>query len=82
MQKTHCSGCGRSEMAGQPETKRKIKPVTLVLNKEGTRSWDAAESYNEDLCDDCVKRIVTSFFGVRGDNLLDPPIMLVPGVAV
>lgn len=82
MQKIHCSGCGRSERIEQPETKRIIKPVTLTLNEAGTRSWDDAEKYTEDLCGDCVKRIITSFFGVKGDDVLDPPIMLVPGVAM
>lgn len=80
--KIHCSGCGKTEtLSPQQKEGEKIRETTLIVDPKSARSWEANESYTEDLCEDCVKKIITSFFGIRGD-ILDPPILRVAGVAL
>lgn len=67
--KRHCSGCGATEL--EAINPHGIVPVKVIVTGEHTtRSWEAEEAYEEDLCATCVEAIVSQYFGVRTDESL------------
>lgn len=69
MRKIHCSGCGATEPFDL--NPHRIVPVKIsVTGEHVTRSWEAEEAYEEDLCENCVDAIISQYFGVKTKDSL------------
>jgi len=77
MRRTICRGCGATVESDKVKGSN-LHLVTLTVHAHDTREWvqrtrNGDTSYAEDLCDDCIGRILHNYFGVPAEGQLETP---------
>ena len=73
MKKLVCGSCRKSEDLDNPSGD--IRPMQLVDMSDKWNPPGTEETVQEDLCEDCRKKLRHDFFGVEDAKLLSMPLM-------
>ena len=70
MRQVHCDGCGYSEADDLANSKRKILPVTIGLERD-PRWPEGTDKNSADLCASCIGLLLHTYFNVPMSDRLE-----------